>query len=155
MSDKRLRVLVVEDSDLMRKCLLLLLSGDSTIDADGCATLHETIQKIGKGPPVDVILLDLFLPDAQNLEGLAALRKLAPQTSIVVVTGMGGTVLREQAMIEGARGFLEKGDIGEEGLLKAIRDAVAADFAPNWTASRHRSRTTPTPNNRPSSCSGS
>jgi diguanylate cyclase (GGDEF)-like protein/PAS domain S-box-containing protein len=79
---------------------------------------------------VDVVLLDLALPDAQGLGALRRARTAAPRVPVVVLTGMDDEALAAQALQEGAQDYLVKGRIvgGSEvetrGLFRALRYAV-------------------------------
>jgi diguanylate cyclase (GGDEF)-like protein/PAS domain S-box-containing protein len=80
---------------------------------------------------VDIILLDLGLPDAQGLEAVRRARVAAPRVPLVVLTGLDDEALAAQAMQEGAQDYLVKGQIvstsGQietRGLLRALRYAI-------------------------------
>jgi diguanylate cyclase (GGDEF)-like protein/PAS domain S-box-containing protein len=73
---------------------------------------------------VDIILLDLGLPDS---EGVAAVRRIhiaAPHVPVVVLTGRDDESLAAQALQEGAQDYLIKGQIDSRGLLRALRYAI-------------------------------
>lgn len=72
---------------------------------------------------VDLILLDLGLPDASGLDAIRRIRAAAPGTPLVVLTGMDDESLAAQALQEGAQDYLIKGQIETRGLLRAIRYA--------------------------------
>ncbi|MGZ8474934.1 MAG: putative bifunctional diguanylate cyclase/phosphodiesterase [Candidatus Limnocylindria bacterium] len=73
---------------------------------------------------VDVILLDLGLPDAQGLDAVRRARLAAPRVPLVVLTGMDDESLAAQALKEGAQDYLIKGQIDPRGLLRALRYAI-------------------------------
>ena len=73
---------------------------------------------------VDILLLDLGLPDAKELEALRRTHAAAPQTPLVVLTGLDDEALGEQAVREGAEDFLIKGQIEIHGLPRALRYAI-------------------------------
>ena len=58
----------------------------------------------------DVVLLDLHLPDGQGLDLIKQLKKLAPQTPIVVLTGLQSQTVAMAALQEGAQDYLVKSD---------------------------------------------
>lgn len=74
--------------------------------------------------PVDIILIDLYLPDAQGLGALKRVQAAAPHVPLVVLTGMDDESLALQALKEGAQDYLVKGQIETRGLLRAMRYAV-------------------------------
>ena len=73
---------------------------------------------------VDIILLDLGLPDAQGLEAVRRARAAAPRVPLVVLTGLDDESLAAQALQEGAQDYLIKGQIETRGLLRAMRYAT-------------------------------
>ena len=73
---------------------------------------------------VDVILLDLGLPDAQGLDAVRRARAAAPRVPLVVLTGRDDESLALQALKEGAQDYLVKGQIETRGLLRALRYAI-------------------------------
>ena len=60
---------------------------------------------------VDIILLDLGLPDARGLEAVRRAHAAAPGVPLVVLTGLDDEVLAGQALHEGAQDYLIKGQI--------------------------------------------
>jgi DNA-binding response OmpR family regulator len=70
---------------------------------------------------VDLILLDLGLPDAQGLEAIRRARAAAPRAALVVLTGRDDESLAAQALQEGAQDYLVKGQIDTRRLLRALR----------------------------------
>lgn len=73
---------------------------------------------------VDIIILDLGLPDAQGLEALRRTYSAAPHLPTVVLTGRDDENLARQALQEGAQDYLIKGQIEARGLMRALRYAV-------------------------------
>ena len=73
---------------------------------------------------VDIILLDLGLPDAQGLEAVRRARIAAPRVPLVVLTGLDDQALATQALQEGAQDYLIKGQVELRLLLRALRYAV-------------------------------
>ena len=76
------------------------------------------------GHPVDIILLDLGLPDAQGLIAVKRAHAAAPLVPLVVLTGLDDEVMAGQALQEGAEDYLIKGEIETRALLRALRYSV-------------------------------
>jgi diguanylate cyclase (GGDEF)-like protein/PAS domain S-box-containing protein len=74
--------------------------------------------------PVDIILLDLGLPDANGLGAVRRAHAAAPRIPLVVLTGMDDETLSAQALQEGAQDYLIKGQIEARGLLRSLRYAI-------------------------------
>ena len=77
---------------------------------------------------VEIILLDLGLPDAQGLEAVRRLRAAAHRVPLVVLTGLEDESVTEEALQEGAQGCLIKGQIDAPGLFRALRHAIDRKF---------------------------
>ncbi|MEZ5122242.1 MAG: fused response regulator/phosphatase [Solirubrobacterales bacterium] len=72
----------------------------------------------------DCVLLDLGLPDTTGLDGLVRLRRRAPDTAVIVLTGHGDAHLGMEAVAAGAQDYLIKGRVDGEMLARAIRYAI-------------------------------
>ena len=73
---------------------------------------------------VDLVLLDLSLPDASGLDGLRRVHSLSPSTPIVVLTGLDDEETALRAVKEGAQDFLVKGRVDGPSLARSIRYAI-------------------------------
>jgi len=73
---------------------------------------------------VDVILLDLGLPDAQGLDAVRRAHHAAPHVPLVILTGLDDESLAVNALQVGAQDYLVKGQIEPRGLSRALRYAV-------------------------------
>jgi DNA-binding NtrC family response regulator len=101
-------VLVVDDEPLARWSVAETLSDCgyrvSTV-ADAAAALRAMA---GPGQPPRVVLLDLWLPDRNDLEVLSAMQQLSPATKIILITAYGTEALFEDARRRGAFAVLDK-----------------------------------------------
>ena len=85
-------------------------------------TLAQAREQVRDG--VACVLLDLGLPDTEGLEGVRALRELAPDVAVVVLTGQDDQELGIQALSKGAQDYLVKGQVDPEVLARALRYAI-------------------------------
>jgi DNA-binding NtrC family response regulator len=100
-----LRVLIIDDEPLIRWSLAQTLAdaGHVTIEAgDGEAAVRAVSQS------VDVILLDYRLPDSNDLTLLSTLRRLAPDSAIIVMTAHSTPDIVTEAVRLGAYRVLAK-----------------------------------------------
>ncbi|MFK0181719.1 PP2C family protein-serine/threonine phosphatase [Streptomyces xanthochromogenes] len=74
--------------------------------------------------PVDCILLDLHLPDVSGTAAVTTVRSLAPQTAVIVLTGLSEAQAGPEAMAAGAQDYLVKGKVEAELLRRTVRYAV-------------------------------
>ncbi len=118
------RVLIVEDSPSDWVLLRELLRDVGVLDVDRASTLNEALLRIA-GTVYDLVLLDLSLPDARELEAVVALAGAISTTPIVVTSARVGDSLAYAAMANGADEYLNKGDLSAEGLEVALRRATS------------------------------
>lgn len=99
-------VLVVDDEPLARwsVCETLGESGYAVTQAGDALQALSAIRAAG----ADVVLLDLRLPDSNDLAVLSAMRRLSPTTKIILMTSYGSQKLSDDARSRGAFGVLDK-----------------------------------------------
>ncbi len=124
-SDKN--VLTIDDSSTIRSFLgsLLKAHGATVYEAsDG----QEALAQVGKNIHYDLILLDLLLPDIDGIAILKKIRETNEESSIVMLTGMGGIRSATAAVREGADGYIQKQDLSVGGdhveFFYALRQAM-------------------------------
>jgi DNA-binding NarL/FixJ family response regulator len=120
------RVLLVDDDDLMRAGLRSVLSTDETIDVVGEAgdgrDAVECVRKLGP----DVVLMDVRMP---NLDGIAATREVLdarPEAKVVILTTFEEDDYIFGALRAGASGFLLKRTSPED-LIGGLHTVAAGD----------------------------
>jgi two-component system, cell cycle response regulator len=124
---QRTRVLLVEDNAgdarLVRESLNDGLPGQFTVTLG--ESLKSALEILRSAPDdVDVVLLDLSLPDSQGLETFRAIHAQAPAVPILVLSGMNDESVALKAVNEGAQDFLRKDRVDSELLPRAIRYAM-------------------------------
>jgi diguanylate cyclase (GGDEF)-like protein/PAS domain S-box-containing protein len=127
---KRLTVLVVEDNPGDARLVELYLHEDpaSPFDVAKAARLDEALD-ILKVRAIDVVLLDLSLPDSFGIETLERLRAGQPSVPVVVLTGTADEALALAALRQGAQDYLVKGQGDGELVRRAIRYAIGRSDA--------------------------
>lgn len=126
------RVLVVEDDPLFRRFVLAAL-GEARglrVDAVPVGTLAEATAALKVGS-FDCVVLDLGLPDGQDVETVRRAMQAAPGVPIVVLTGQEGGAVADRMLQEGAQDYLEKAQLEPGSLERALRHAVDRG---RWTA---------------------
>src|ERR1700731_3001636 len=126
MNKKSIKVLLlVEDNPADVRLLREMFREQSSHRTE--LTQVETMGQAEKnlaGGAVDIILLDLGLPDAQGLESIRRARAVAPHVPVVVLTALDDESMAAQALQAGVQDYLIKGQIDARGLLRALRYAV-------------------------------
>jgi diguanylate cyclase (GGDEF)-like protein/PAS domain S-box-containing protein len=126
MTKKPIKVLLlVEDNQGDARSLREMLNQrDLTgTEISHVTTMSDAESHLGKHV-VDIIVLDLGLPDAQGLEAIRRTHTAAPRIPLVVLTGLDDESLAAQALQEGAQDYLLKGQIESRGLLRSLRYAI-------------------------------
>ena len=119
-SERRIRVLVVDDQSLIRRGLAVILAMEPDIDVVGQAADGEEAVQVALRERPDVVLMDLQMP---RLGGVAATRAIAadlPGTQVVVLTTFDTDELVFEAIRAGAQAYLLK-DAPESEVLETIR----------------------------------
>ncbi len=73
---------------------------------------------------LDVVILDLSLPDAEDMEAVQKIRAAAPRLPIVVLTGLADETVAFRAVEEGVQDYLVKGRVNGSLLVRALRYAI-------------------------------
>ena len=116
------RVLVIEDSPTQARKVALILE-DAGFDVELAEQLSEGLARIAGGG-IDVLLLDLTLPDSEGLETFLRVRAKAPHVPTVVFTGIDEESLAAATLRNGAQDYLVKGQVTNGWLARSLRYAV-------------------------------
>jgi signal transduction histidine kinase len=114
-----LRVLLVEDDDAQADFVIDAISG-AEYAATRTVRLQEALHELAT-KHVDVVLLDLTLPDAFDLRGVKAIRLAAPNIPLIVLTGSTDPSLGSRVMAAGADDYLQKDQVDANLLVRSIR----------------------------------
>ncbi|HEV2354262.1 MAG TPA: response regulator, partial [Puia sp.] len=117
-----LRILVVEDNP---GDLFLLQEYLRSSDLDISEVIHaerlKEAREILDSRAVDLIFLDLSLPDSYGLETYTGLQNYAQRVPVILLTGLTDKNIAPQALVMGAQDYLIKGDFDQKLLSRAIR----------------------------------
>jgi diguanylate cyclase (GGDEF)-like protein/PAS domain S-box-containing protein len=126
VSKKPIKVLLlVEDNQRDARLLQEMLNEPSLngTEVSHVTTMSDAESHLGRNA-VDIIVLDLGLPDAHGVEAIRRAHAAAPRIPLVVLTGLDDESLAAQALQEGAQDYLLKGQIETRGLLRSLRYAI-------------------------------
>ncbi|NOR44260.1 MAG: PAS domain S-box protein [Candidatus Delongbacteria bacterium] len=126
----KINILIVEDNPdhvFLITQMLLKIPSDSVLyfeydikDADCLASAMEVLSN----NPIDVILLDLGLPDSKDLESLEKILSLYPEMPIIIQTALGRPDVIMGALNSGAEDYLIKGEYTTTLLIRSIRHSI-------------------------------
>jgi DNA-binding response OmpR family regulator len=125
MDDKTISVLLIEDNPgdarLIRE--MLAEARGMCFDLECADRLSTGLERLAEGD-MDVLLIDLGLPDSQGLDSLVRVQAQAPEVPIVVLSGLDDETLAVQAVEAGAQDYLVKGQVDSNPLARALRYAI-------------------------------
>jgi Flp pilus assembly CpaE family ATPase len=131
MDDKPIRALLIEDNPGDARLIREMLADVKipSFDIKRAERLSAGLECLAEGG-IDVVLLDLSLPDSHGLETFASVHAEAPEVPIIVLTGLADTELGVKAVREGAQDYLVKGELNGALLVRSVRYGIE----------RHRAR---------------
>lgn len=123
-------ILIVDDHPVFRFGLRALIGAESDMQIVGEATTGAEALAIATGQPLDLVLMDINLPDLNGLEVTRRLRSLYPEMRVLVISMLDDATVF-QALKAGACGYVLKGASGEE-TVRALRAAAGGEaiFSP-------------------------
>ncbi len=129
-----LRVLVVDDHDLLREGVSAVIASFPDLNVVGEARSGETaIDAVTELNP-DVVVMDLVMPGMGGVESIRRLRSTHPTLGIVALSSFSDDAQVRDAIDAGATGYLVK-SVDAESLARAVRSAAegTATFSPEVT----------------------
>jgi glutamate dehydrogenase (NAD(P)+) len=120
-----IRVLLIEDNPVHVRLVEQLLQDSKapTFSLTSAERLADGLSRLD-GQNFDVVLLDLSLPDSQDLETFIRVRSHAPAMPIVIVTGLDDIKLAAKAIEAGAQDYLVKTQLHRASLTRSLRYAI-------------------------------
>lgn len=113
-------VLIVDDHAMFAELLAEALAADGLDVVGTCGTLEDALRTVVADPP-DLVVLDHNLPGATGTSGIAAVKRSAPATRVLMLTAVQERAVLLAAMDAGCDGFVTKRQN-----LAEVRGAVAA-----------------------------
>jgi PAS domain S-box-containing protein len=125
MSAMSMKVLLIEDNAGDARLMQEMFGEAAEYDAilTLVSSMAEAESHVAEHP-VDLIVLDLGLPDAQGLASVRRVRAAAPQTPLAILTSTDSEELAVQALREGAHEYLVKGQVEPRVLLRSLHLTV-------------------------------
>ncbi|HYA90990.1 MAG TPA: response regulator [Thermodesulfobacteriota bacterium] len=118
-----IRILIIEDDEEMRALLRDSLVEEG-IEFDSAGNGSEAIRKLVEGP-FDLVITDIRMPGLTGLDLLPGIKKLQPETFVIVITAFGGEEVRRKSFDRGATAYLEK-PINMNRLKTLVQEMVSA-----------------------------
>ncbi|MFD2903651.1 response regulator [Sphingobacterium anhuiense] len=109
-----IKIAITDDHPLLSEGLKNILSKEDMLEVVGCYPDASTMHKALSDGPVDVLLLDINLPDANSIELIKPLRSKYPEMRIIVISVHNEYAVINSVLQEGAQGYIQKNASVEE-----------------------------------------
>ncbi len=120
MSDNQTRLLIVDDHEVVREGLRLLLERRPGLQVVAeAASMAGAVAEASNSSP-DVVIMDIRLPDGSGVEACREIRARRPQTKVIMLTSYADEDAVLASILAGASGYLLK-QIGSQALVDAIQ----------------------------------
>lgn len=116
-------VLVVEDSPADARQITALLGEIAALVVQSADRLASALERLSAGG-IDLVILDLSLPDSQGLETFFSVRAQAPTVPVIILADFETEVLAVEALRKGAQGYLLKAHLTRTIVERAVRYAL-------------------------------
>jgi two-component system, NarL family, response regulator LiaR len=123
-SDKRIRVMLVDDHTMVRRGLATFLKVFDDLELVGEAAGGEAAVQLCERIRPDVVLMDMVMPEMDGATATRVIRQRFPSVQVIALTSFTEEDLVQRAIQAGAIGYLIK-DVSAEELAEAIRAAHA------------------------------
>lgn len=117
------RVLIVDDHPMMRTGLAQLIDNEPDLKVCAESDTAAGAMNVAVGQKLDLILLDISLPDRNGLELIKDIQALKPTLPILVVSMHDESLYAERVLRAGGRGYIMKQEGGKK-LMEAIRQVL-------------------------------
>ena len=107
MSKRRTSIMIVDDNDMMRSILRGMLRGE-TYDVVGEARNGVQAVEMADRLKPDIVCLDVMMPEKNGIEALIEIKAARPNTVVVMITSNADADTVQQAIGNGASGFIIK-----------------------------------------------
>jgi DNA-binding NarL/FixJ family response regulator len=118
-----IRVLLVDDQTVVRRALRVRFHLEPDLQVVGEGSIGKEALSLAQALTPDVVLMDIEMPEMDGIEATAALRRVVPQSVIVILSIHFDAQTRRWAQAAGAIAFMEKRGATDT-LLAAIRQAA-------------------------------
>jgi DNA-binding NarL/FixJ family response regulator len=120
MTSADLRVLVADDSDVVRRAICKILHAQANIQIVGEATNGIEAARLAKEHKPDLVLMDISMPLVSGFEATRLIKHELPDIRIIFLTQHRSRSFMKEALIAGADGFVTK-DAASRDLVPEVR----------------------------------
>ena len=121
-----IKIMIVDDHPIVRSGLKNIISDESDMQIVCEASSGKQVEKLVRENDLDIIILDISLPDISGFEILTRLRNLFPDIPVLILSIMSEDLYASKTLKAGASGFINKESAPEE-LIIAIRKIISGN----------------------------
>lgn len=130
--DKSITFLLADDHSLIRQGIVFLLEEmEINCNIIHASTLKKILESV-EANPIDIAIIDAHFPDGNSLSILSEIKKIRPETKILIFSGMDENTQSLKFINAGANGFLSKlseEDVVKDAIMKMIQEGEYISLA--------------------------
>lgn len=125
--EEKITLVIADDHPLILNGIKYMLKGEANLELVGEATNGKELIKLVERLKPKIVLTDLKMPEMDGVEAVKRIKRISPQTGIIVIS----VLKKEQYFIEmveaGALGYLVK-EAGKHEIIRAIHSVMKNEF---------------------------
>ena len=121
---KKTRILLVDDHSVVRMGLAAIINLEKDLAVVGEAETGEEAVRLAQTLKPDVVVMDLMMPGMNGAEATTAVKGVAPDAKVLILTSFGTSTEVADALAAGATGAVTK-NLSNDELAAAVRDTAA------------------------------
>ena len=126
--NRKISLAIVDDHPIVVQGLQMILTNNSDINVTGCFTSGSDFIEFLKNNEVDIVLLDIMLPDSNGMDVCKEIKSVSPNTCVLALSNHSERSIVMQMLQNGASGYLLK-NVSVQELTNCIYEALNGEVA--------------------------
>ncbi|ETZ21897.1 response regulator transcription factor [Pedobacter sp. V48] len=126
--NRKITLAIVDDHPIVVQGLQMILTNNSEINVTGCFTSGSDFIEFLKNNEVDIVLLDVMLPDGNGMDLCKEIKSISPNICVLALSNHSERSIVMQMLQNGASGYLLK-NVSVQELTSCIYDALNGEVA--------------------------
>jgi len=126
--NRKISLAIVDDHPIVVQGLQMILTNNSDINVTGCFTSGSDFIEFLKNNEVDIVLLDIMLPDSNGMDVCKEIKSVSPNTCVLALSNHSERSIVMQMLQNGASGYLLK-NVSVQELTSCIYEALNGEVA--------------------------
>lgn len=124
IQENTINVWIIEDNDLYRKNLAIMLNNSKLVTCDHTfTTCEDALKELEESFSPEIFLLDIGLPGMSGIEGIQKFKRVSPTSHVIIITVYDDDQKIFRALCAGASGYLLKSSPDEK-IIEAITEVL-------------------------------